>query len=66
MTGDAERLLRAAKSKLDELQKHAQDYTTSSTADPVRISVFHYRIAGGAEIVDALEEEARAIATEKS
>ncbi len=65
MSGDAERLLRAAKVKLDELHKRAQDYTSSLSPDPVRIAVYHYQFAGGADIVAALEAELRAIQEEQ-
>jgi hypothetical protein len=65
MTGEMERLLRAAKFKLDELHKRAQDYTASPSPDPVRIAVYHYTFAGGTDIVAALEAEARAIQAEQ-
>ncbi len=65
MSGDAERLLRAAKIKLDELHKRAQHYTSSPSPDPVRIAVYHYQFAGGADIVAALEAELRAIQEEQ-
>ncbi len=65
MSGDMERLLRAAKVKLDELHKRAQDYTASPSPDPVRIAVYHYQFAGGADIVAALEAELRAIQEEQ-
>lgn len=60
-TGDMERLLRAARSKLDELHKRASDYTSSPSPDPVRIAIYHYQVAGGADIVAALEAEVRSI-----
>ncbi len=65
MTSETERLLRAANAKLNELHKRAQDYTTSGAADPVRIAVYHYSYAGGADVVAAIEEEMRAILAEQ-
>ncbi len=65
MSGDTERLLRAAKVKLDQLHKRAHDYTSSPSPDPVRIAVYHYTFAGGADIVAALEAEIRAIQEEQ-
>ncbi len=65
MTGEMERLLRAAQGKLEELSKRAQDYTTSPSADPVRIAVYHYQFVGAADVVAALEAEMRAIAAEE-
>ncbi len=65
MMGEMERLLRAAKVKLDELHKRAEEYTASPTPDPVRIAVYHYTFAGGADIVAALEAELRAIQDEQ-
>lgn len=65
MMEDRDRLLRAAQAKLDELQKRAQEYTTSRSPDPVRIAVYHYQFVGAADIVAAIESEMRAIAAER-
>lgn len=65
MNGEMERLLRAARGKLDELHKRAHDYTTGPSPDPVRIAVYHYQVAGGADIVAALEAELRSIQEEQ-
>ncbi len=65
MSGDAERLLRAAKTRLEELQRRVSDYTGGTGPDPVRIAVYQYQFAGGAEIVAALEAEFRAIQEEQ-
>lgn len=65
MSGEMERLLRAARGKLDELHKRASDYTASPSPDPVRIAVYHYQVAGGADIVAAIEAEVRSILAEQ-
>jgi len=65
MTSETERLLRAANAKLNELQKRAQDYTSSGAPDPVRIAVYHYSYAGAADVVAAIEAEMRAIVEEQ-
>ncbi len=65
MSGDTERLLRAAKIKLEELHRRVQDYTGGSGPDPVRIAVYQYQFSGGAEIVAALEAEIRTIQDEQ-
>ena len=63
--GDKERLLQAARAKLDELHKRAQEYTSTPGADPVRIAVYHYTFAGGADVMAALEAELRTIVAEQ-
>ncbi len=65
MSGDMERLLQAARGRLEELNRRARDYTTTPLADPVRIAVYHYQYVGGADIVAALEAELRAIQHEQ-
>ena len=64
-TAEMKRLLRAAKDKLDELHKRARDYTSSPSPDPVRIAVYHYQFAGGADVVAAIEDEVRSILAEQ-
>lgn len=65
MAGEMERLLRAAKIKLEELHHRAAEYTSGPSPDPVRIAVYHYTFAGGADVVAALEAEMRAIQEEQ-